>query len=144
MCRTIGGRKIDDNRKAIVAVLILIFSFILLGDYFLPRQALAKDSTYTILCLGETLTILGGECSTSELGGENSYPKQIEHILNASGRNIKFKVINRGALGIISSAIVTQLNENLKKYKPDMVIVMMGINDDNREGHYEEIGRAHV
>jgi len=98
---------------------------------------LFRRGEYTILCLGETVTILGGESSNSALGGENSYPKQLERILNTSGKSKKFRVINKGALGIISSSIVTQLNENLKKYKPDMVIVMMGINDDDRQIPYE-------
>ena len=50
-------------------------------------QATKQKGTYRILCLGE---------STTALGGDDSYPSQLEEILNQSNIGIKFSVINRG------------------------------------------------
>ncbi|MFH1397340.1 MAG: tetratricopeptide repeat protein [Candidatus Omnitrophota bacterium] len=79
-----------------------------------------QKGVYRILCLGE---------STTAVGGEDSYPNQLESILNQRKAGIRFSVINNGVPGIISSLILARLNDDLDKYKPDMVIAMMGIND---------------
>jgi tetratricopeptide (TPR) repeat protein len=84
------------------------------------KLSLRNKGTYRILCLGE---------STTALGGENSYPRQLEKILNERNPDIKFSVVNKGVIGITSVGILGQLDENLKLYKPDMIIAMMGIND---------------
>ncbi len=73
-----------------------------------------------ILCLGE---------STTALGGEDSYPSQLERILNQQSRGMKFTVINKGLISTTSDYIVTHVEQNLNLYKPQMVVIMMGIND---------------
>jgi tetratricopeptide (TPR) repeat protein len=83
------------------------------------RLALKEKDTYRILCLGESTTF----------GYEDSYPSQLEKILNQENPNIKFKVINKGIPGATSETIVLQLPDNIDKYKPHIVVVMMGIND---------------
>lgn len=80
-----------------------------------------RHNEYRILCLGE---------STTYDGGIYCYPNQLEAILNNQKKIIKFKVINNGVPGIDSENIVEQLESNLDWYNPDMVITMMGINDD--------------
>ena len=72
------------------------------------------------MCLGE---------STTAVGGEDAYPYQLQEILNENNMGIRFSVINKGVPGAHTSAIIEQLESNLNKYKPDMVIAMMGIND---------------
>jgi len=79
-----------------------------------------SQDVYRILCLGE---------STTALGGQRSYPSQLEEILNSKSATVKFKVMNQGMCNTNSSAIVAHVNSNLDKYTPDMVLVMMGIND---------------
>lgn len=86
----------------------------------LNKKSLQKNPNYTILALGE---------STTEMGGEDSWPKQLEKILNEKVPNVKFSVINKGRSGTNSHIILSELEENLNKYQPDMVITMMGIND---------------
>lgn len=86
------------------------------------RQALAQHDTIRILCLGE---------STTQMGGENSYPRQLERILNDSQSKTKFAVINGGASGSNTTAIAIHLSENLKLYQPQIVVLMMGINDSS-------------
>jgi len=84
------------------------------------RCALKEKGVYRIMCLGG---------STTASGGEYSYPSQLERILNEGNIGIRFKVINRGVESADSTSILSQLNENLDRYLPDMVITMMGEND---------------
>jgi len=78
------------------------------------------QNEYRILCLGE---------STTALGDEDSYPSQLEQILNAPNGQKKFTVINEGIISTTTDYILGHLDQNLDKYKPQMVILMMGIND---------------
>lgn len=75
---------------------------------------------YRILCLGE---------STTALGGEDSYPSQLAKILNAQGRSIKYTTINKGIISTTTDAILSRVDQNLDLIKPQLVVVMMGIND---------------
>src|SRR5207249_3899840 len=75
---------------------------------------------YRVLCIGE---------STTALGGEDSYPSQLERSLNARGKGVSFSVINRGLPAVTTDVIVGHLEENLARYGPDVVVAMMGIND---------------
>ena len=79
-----------------------------------------KQEEYRILCLGE---------STTALGGEDSYPSLLEEMLNAQNRQKKFTVINEGIISTTSDYILKHIDQNLDMYKPQMVVVMMGIND---------------
>lgn len=83
--------------------------------------SLKANGEYRILALGE---------STTAVGGDDSYPGQLERILNSSNLGQKFTVINEGVVGTNSFTILSNLEKNLMKYKPDMVIVMMGVNDE--------------
>ena len=62
-------------------------------------------------------------------GGHSSYPKQLEDILNNLDPGIRFAVINKGIPSANTGMIVSRLEENLNIYQPDMVLVMMGVND---------------
>lgn len=88
------------------------------------RIAMERPGAYRILCLGE---------STTACGGNNSYPDQLEKILNHANSGVTFSVINKGVVGTNSTAIISSLEDNLNKYNPQMVIAMMGIND---QGNY--------
>lgn len=82
--------------------------------------AMRKAGAYKIMCIGE---------STTALGGEDSYPSQLEELLNAQDTGMTFSVINKGISGIITPRISSKLPGFLKIYHPDMVVSMMGIND---------------
>lgn len=71
---------------------------------------------YRILCLGESTTA-------------NQYPPFLERALNRHGQGIKFSVIDKGLPSVDTDVILAQLEANLDKYKPDLVVTMMGIND---------------
>jgi tetratricopeptide (TPR) repeat protein len=84
-------------------------------------KAIKQNGTFRIMCLGE---------STTAMGGVNSYPAQLEEILNqANNIGVKFIVVNKGLGSSNTITILRDVENNLNKYKPDMVITMMGIND---------------
>jgi Tfp pilus assembly protein PilF/lysophospholipase L1-like esterase len=109
-----------------VSILLLEIGLRIVGFMFLylqesrNRDSIGQKGAYRILCLGE---------STTALGGRNSYPFQLEEILNQRNIGIKFSVINLGVVGTNTKFITEQLEANLNKYKPNMVTTMMGIND---------------
>jgi len=121
-------------RSGIVSVLLgLIFSLLILeaglrlgGWFFFQLQehrnklSIRREGTYRILCLGDSMTAVGGE---------TSYPRQLEKVLNQRSNAAEFSVINKGAPGVDSGFIMRHLEDNLNKYAPDMVIVMMGCTD---------------
>ncbi|MDD5130445.1 MAG: tetratricopeptide repeat protein [Candidatus Omnitrophica bacterium] len=82
--------------------------------------ALGGNNQYRIMCLGE---------STTAFGAENSWPSQLEVILNQANTGVNFKVINKGRPSIETSGILLTLEEDLEKYSPEAVIAMVGVND---------------
>ena len=94
------------------------------------KSSLKQKGTYRILCLGE---------STTAFRRKDSYPNQLEKILNQRNTGIRFSVINKGMAGIDTVFIVSQLEDNLDKYNPQMVTTMMGINDGSDVMPYEDI-----
>jgi len=82
-------------------------------------QAIQKKGTYRIMCLGESTT-------------QGQYPSFLEEELNRKNIGIQFSVIDKGHGGTDTSFIVTNLENYLYQYQPDMVVAMMGINDSDR------------
>lgn len=80
------------------------------------RKNLLKTGTIRILCLGESTTAM-------------QYPRALEEILNKKSNHFKFKVIDKGVPGTNSSLILRNLKENIDIYQPQIIVVMMGIND---------------
>ncbi|MBP9758824.1 hypothetical protein KBD45_03945 [Candidatus Dojkabacteria bacterium] len=78
------------------------------------------EGTYKILTLGESTTA----------GLQDSWPSQLEKALNQKNNKIRFKVFNEGIMGSNTAFIAARLQKNINRYKPDMVITMMGINDE--------------
>lgn len=116
----------------IIEVLLRLSAFVYLSwrDYD-NKMGPNKEASerYRILCLGE---------STTALGGENSYPAQLERVLNQRQTERRFKVINEGVPGTDTFNILSELEYNLYRYKPDMVAVMMGINDTEDSCRYKD------
>jgi tetratricopeptide (TPR) repeat protein len=99
--------------------------FIYLSVQERRNKVFLTSEGYRILCLGDSHTACGGE---------GAYPFQLQQILNEKKQDMVFSVINKGVPGIDSTGILLELKDNLKLYKPGMVIVMMGLND--KEGDY--------
>lgn len=90
------------------------------------RVSMRQKGAYRIMCLGESTTF-------------NQYPGFLEEALNRRGNGIKFSVVDKGVPGIDTSGIISGLEINIEAYRPDMVIVMMGINDDNEYLYHKRI-----
>lgn len=79
-------------------------------------------NTFNILCLGDSFTQGTGA------GTEDSYPKQLERLLQ---QNINKNIIvaNNGMSGNTSSLLLNNLEKEINKYNPRLIIVMVGINN---------------
>ncbi|MBN2407359.1 MAG: tetratricopeptide repeat protein [Elusimicrobia bacterium] len=89
------------------------------------RVSAGSRGTYRIMCVGESTTA-------------DQWPPLLEEILNSRKTGIRFSVIDKGVAGGNSEIILKQLEDNLDKYSPDMVIAMMGINDRYYSGLKEK------
>ena len=79
--------------------------------------ALRQKGGYRILCLGESTTYSG-------------YPPVLGEVLNSRSDGVRFAVIDGGIPAVGTGFILEHLEEDLDRYRPDMVIAMMGINDE--------------
>lgn len=82
----------------------------------------SSDSGYRILALGES--------NTADLhNGQSSWPRELGMMLNEMSKKKRYVVFNEGTPSSNSEIILKNFEKNLDKYRPDMVIAMMGAND---------------
>lgn len=79
------------------------------------NSALKNKTEYKIMCLGESTTYM-------------AYPEELQKILNQKYPD-KFTVIDCGIPAIKLDAVLRNLDKNIRQYKPDIAICMMGINN---------------
>ncbi|MFH0984775.1 MAG: hypothetical protein V1882_04500 [Candidatus Omnitrophota bacterium] len=77
---------------------------------------LKTGGSYRILCVGESTT-------------QAQYPRFLEKILNARQTQTRFSVTDEGLIATNTDVIFEKMESNIRKYKPDMVVAMIGIND---------------
>jgi tetratricopeptide (TPR) repeat protein len=90
-----------------------------------------QKGAYRIMCVGESTTA-------------GYYPTFLEEILNGHKIGIKFSVMNVGVAGLHTSVILARLESQLNQYLPDMVVVMMGVNDWGARMPYETITTSKI
>jgi tetratricopeptide (TPR) repeat protein len=73
-------------------------------------------SDVRILCLGESTT-------------SGAYPRLLEQYLKRKRPDLNFCVIDEGHPAVTTEAILEKLKDNLARYRPDIVVTMMGINE---------------
>jgi len=93
-----------------------------------PREK-AKE-VFRIICLGDSVTQSHGR-DGFPLAVEQTYPYNLELLINNDYKKRKAEVINAGIGGYTSFQGVRYLKQELWKYQPDMLIVWFGINDDS-------------
>jgi len=134
--RTTGERTTSSLAEKSLAALLGLLFFLLCLELVLRlegfacrgyldgqnRKALDESVECRILCVGESTTLWGGA---------GSYPAQLGEILNERCPGKKFSVVNRGLGGANSSAILLELEDNLRRYRPHIVVAMMGANDQD-------------
>jgi len=119
----------NTSKKIFRAVMVFILVLVLLelglraGGFIIMSaqerrnlQTIKQNGRFRIMCLGESTT-------------QNQYPRYLEEILNARDTGVKFSVIDKGLTCSTTGIILSGINANLDKYKPDMVVTMMGSND---------------
>jgi len=125
----IDKTRVSLRKKIVIVICGIFFSIILLetgirlgGLVLLSIQeyrnsrAIKQKDVYRIMCLGESTTA-------------RQYPKFLEEILNKRNIGIRFSVIDKGIIGTNTFVILSQLKQNLDIYKPNMVVIMAGMND---------------
>lgn len=79
-------------------------------------ENIKNKETLTIMCVGESTT-------------EKQYPLFLEEYLAKYIPNKKFNVIDSGYSGIKLDDLYYNVKINIDKYKPDIIVGMMGVND---------------
>lgn len=116
----------------IMFVLLLLFFELILSFgcffYFYVYSNLdnpeIEEGAFRILFLGESTTEGVG------VGKENAYATQVEVILQQKYPDKKVRSYNKGISSIKMIAILRNLDKDMVKYKPHLVILMAGFNDD--------------
>lgn len=79
---------------------------------------LKTQCDYRILCIGESTT-------------QGEYPPFLDRILNTMDSGVKVCIFDEGILSTTTSTVLAKLEQNLDRYRPHMVISMLGINEAN-------------
>lgn len=107
-----------------IVFVLLVFEILLrIGGvifYEVHINTHTKDADFTILSIGE---------STTYGWGVQSYSKRLEFFLNENAKDISFAVINRGVPGQKSVSIREDIESQIQKYNPDLIISLFGVND---------------
>jgi tetratricopeptide (TPR) repeat protein len=80
-------------------------------------KSIKERGEYRILSLGESTT-------------DGQWPMPLEEILNERCPELKINVIDCGVGGTNTGVILSMLSRYIRMYRPDMIITMMGVNDD--------------
>lgn len=83
------------------------------------REALANEKAIRILCIGDSITAMGGD---------HAWPRLLQPMLEENFQK-PFAVINRAGINSNSNDLVRELDKNLTEIKPQLLCVMMGVND---------------
>jgi len=90
-----------------------------------PKSYENNKNIYKILCVGDSTTYGLGASDPDKF----SYPRQLQKILDEKSYQKKFEVINIGVPGINSSQVLNRFRNNILKHKPEVAVIMVGIND---------------
>jgi lysophospholipase L1-like esterase len=85
--------------------------------------AASDGDKFRIFCIGDSNTYGAG------VPRDQSYPAQLEKVLNAAAGEERFDVVNLGVPGSNSAQALHRLPKYLRAYKPHLVIVLAGVND---------------
>lgn len=91
------------------------------------RQVTSTDPALRrgVLCIGDSFTF-GTGASASEM---NSYPTQLEQLLNSAGTSPPWRVFNFGKPGRNSWEVIRDLDGWLQRVRPAYCLLLIGAND---------------
>ena len=81
------------------------------------------DGEFRIICVGDSNTYGAG------VRRDEAYPARLKAILNHGSSRDSIEVINLGVPGTNSAQLANRLAEYVDVYEPDLVIVLIGVND---------------
>jgi lysophospholipase L1-like esterase len=128
--RSLNYRRIIERGLLISAGILVALAIIECSIWLAGHLAYSKgdarldtdDKSYVILALGES--------TTADLTlGQSSWPYELEGMLNNNTLGMSFRVVNKGMIGRDTTAILAQVDGFIEEYDPDMIISMIGIND---------------
>ncbi len=126
----------------IICILAIECALRIVGAIYAHRsvtdQGTRNPSQYTILCVGDSVTFGIGAPRTQ------SYPAQLERLLNAEESKRTYAVINRGRPGQNTAQLLETLEGDIREVEPDIVTVLTGgANQANYYGYrkHEEEGK---
>lgn len=122
--------------------LLCLFVFLLIAETILQlfsffykrsdsRLVSTDSSEKIILCLGE---------STTAFGLNDSYPSILQNLIDRKIGAHKYRVINQGVPGTSLAEVSWRLPQLIKRYHPNIIISMLGINDVL---HFRQHGNRH-
>ncbi|MFI5394425.1 MAG: SGNH/GDSL hydrolase family protein [Candidatus Binatia bacterium] len=125
------GLKSAGNRVALVvfgigAALLVVEAALQLGAMFVGgtfRDRSWATEKRRVLCLGDSNTY------GVYVDRLQAYPKVFEALWNAEPGKAPIEVLNLGYPGTNSSKLVKDMRRMLWAFRPDMVVVMIGVND---------------
>jgi len=98
-------------------------------DGGMDNEPMERGDVYRILCIGE---------STTHGFGATSYPVLLEEELLERNWGLRFRVVNAGEIAVHTTHLRRRLPALIERYRPQMVIAMVGVND----AFYLEAGEA--
>lgn len=121
-------------KSCLTAIIIIFFSALLLeavlqcAAWYLRKQDIRTDfsfpgAMYRVVFLGDSHTY------GLYLPESDSYPMQLSKMWNADASLPKIDVINLGYPGTNSSRILKSVPDVIESLKPDVFVVLVGIND---------------
>lgn len=117
-------------KKLLVLVVVWVLGALLAGEIALQalalgvrwsrrmeqRRALASEGKVVVACIGESTTY-------------RAYPQQLQDVLDRRLGKGVVKVVDLGVPSITTGRIRQKLEADLKRFDPDIVITMIGVND---------------
>ncbi len=123
----------------VVFLVIIEISLRVVGSFYAGLSE--SDKIDTAQTGKQQVTILSiGDSVTFGIGADRdfSYPAQLEKLLNESGSNKNFSVINRGWPAQNSAQLLMRLESWLKEFNPDIVTVLIGAQNQANYFGYQE------
>jgi hypothetical protein len=123
---------------AILEILIRVsyFTFEKIQETTNNKNHVSKNSQQKlikIVTIGESATAVAANEKNTYLVIDTAYPIFLEKYLNRKNLPYQFVVENKAILGGESGNVVKALKRYVYKNKPDIVIVMMGLNDTEKK-----------
>ena len=131
------------NKKSVLKTIFSLILFLVSLEIFLSlggnislpdyggksKSPLDLKDEYRILCIGDSTTLSKKD---------TSYPEQLQKVLDERNTGRIFKVINGGVAKFGTEHTLLNIDKNLERYKPHLVITMLGINDKYNVGDYKK------